>query len=960
MKNKKIFVALLLACIMLFAQGCGSYTFSELSDDVECVVNSLLHNPCGLNNLYGSKEIAPVVYERIPREVVEGDEVKIRVATQPIDERQEVWIEWQVNGKTVKVTDAKIIMNSKIDGVPSAIWEGNIGKFVKGDEVTYRIYAGVDHKGAKATENFTFNTMNWEKVTQVSDSSFSQNSLLLTLSTDGQLTPQIMLTLTGQTVQMQVDCADGLVKQNADSSTVITKTSYGYQMQNEFLSAKVTEQPFSLTVFDRENKQLFATSDSALSILTDGREYAAQLKYGIKSVQEEVCQGFGMKYNSLNQRGKAVDIYCVNWYTNQDEESYSPVPYYFVPDKYGFYLDSTYYSRFDMAKTQNNVNDVYATLGGDSDKTSTAYLFFGRNEQISDGFSDVVGKAQMLPVWAFGPWISANEWNCQREIESQIRQTIANDIPTSVIVIEAWSDEDNFYIFNDATYKTVGGDEQLQLDDFTFGGRWSDPKAMIDYAHENNIKIILWQIPVMRYSTQPTPQHVIDMKYAEQKGYLLKNFDGSVYRMPKSSWFGFSQLIDFTNPEACEWFLSKRNYLITEIGIDGFKTDGGEFVWGKDVVAFDGRRGDELRNAYPDLYAQAYFDYARRYYPDAITFSRAGGAKLGSHPACWIGDQTSTFESLHSAVIALQSASISNAPFVTWDTAGFSGALPTAELYKRSVAQSVFSPLMQAHSEQPGDPNPSMARTPWNMAEVKNDQSFLDVYRYYANLRMNLLPYIYAQSKTLTAQGAPLVQSMAYAFGEQSSLYKFETQYMFGENLLVAPVTTPNGRNYKALLPQGDWYDLFTGEQFVGGTAIDEVPKVDKINVFVKAGSIIPTDTDSTLELGSFVGNDTTAKTVSGLRIYPQGASHLTFADYVSNCDVTVTVDDSLGKTSIRIDNSTITAISLRVDNVSSVVVNGQKLTLADSTSQCTYDSNSHMLEIVCNEVISSVEVTHD
>ncbi len=953
MKKIKVVVAFLLLVVMLCLQGCQAKDFSQIVDDVDCVVNNVMHNPSGLNNLYGSKEVTAVPYERIPRDVTVNDTVIIKAATQPIDARQEVWIEWQKNGKMQRPIKMSHSQNTKIDGVMSAIWQGNLGKFNKGDLVEYKIYVGNDNKAKRATNNFTFNVCDWENVVETTSLTTNDNGLQLTLKTDkNHIMPSLQLTLDGSRLNFSLSTVNELVSKSTLNDGKLTEKDDKFVISNENVVVEITKKPFGIVAYNNNGEKVFSTSSNALSILTDGKKCALQARININAEKNEIYQGFGMKYNALNQRGYDVDIYCVNWYTNQNEETYTPTPYYFSPNRYGFYLDSTYYSHFDMCKSEDDVVSVYQTLGSDINTQSDFYVFVGDNQQISKSYSSVVGKAKMLPVWAFGPWISANEWNRQSEIETQINKTISNEIPTSVIVIEAWSDEDTFYIFNDAVYKNVDGDENLSLSDFTYKGRWKNPKEMVDYAHKNNIKIILWQIPVMRYSTNPTVQHSIDLKYAEKMGYLLKNLDGSIYRMPKDTWFGYSNLIDFTNPMACEWFMSKHKYLITEVGIDGFKTDGGEFVWGKNAVSYDNRLADELRNAYPDVYAQAYFDYARRYYPEAITFSRAGGAKMGSHPACWIGDQTSSFESLQSAVIALQSASISNMPFVTWDTAGFSGNLPTVELYKRSVSFSAFTPLMQIHSEQSGDPNLSMARTPWNMAECKNDDSCLEIYRYFANVRMNLLPYTYSQSKFLTDNSMPLMQSMAYAFGLDNTTCSYENQYMYGQNMLVAPVVTANARNYKAYLPEGDWYNLFDGKYYKGNQTITTAPNVDKLNVFVKGGSIIPFNTDETLKLGSFVGNDTNSHDVLGLMIYPSQKQSLTFDDYVSNSEITVNSTNNSGKIEITIDKPLVKSLSIRVDNASKVTVNGQQLPL--NGSYCWFDESTNMLNILSNGGITS------
>ena len=228
---------------------------------------------------------------------------------------------------------------------------------------------------------------------------------------------------------------------------------------------------------------------------------------------------------------------------------------------------------------------------------------------------------------------------------------------------------------------------------------------------------------------------------------------------------------------------------------------------------------------------------------------------MQTHPLCWIGDQLSDEKAFKSAIIAAQSASMSGIPFVAWDIAGFSGDVPTTELYCRSAAQAAFSPVMQLHSETSGDPSPSVARTPWNMAERKGSDTCLEVYKYYANLRMNLLPYIYSEAAYSRESGEPLMRSMAYEFPADGEAAGYEYQYMLGRSLLVAPVTEISSGRVEVYLPEGEWYGFFDGERYEPGTHIFEC-ELDEIPVFVRGGSVIPLNTANG-ELGSYVGNGT-------------------------------------------------------------------------------------------------------
>lgn len=803
--------------------------------------DGLAHEPYGWDNLYGSKEVPEKWWQRSPRDPKAGEEVEINVSVGTSLKDKDIWLEWSLNGELMEPVKCSHRANVSVDGVERLRCIGELGSFETGDRVEYTVCAGTNGEAEKQLGIFEFSISEWQ--TFIPESIHADESSLVIFGSAGGVEATARAELSDGVLSLTVE--DGAEKSGLEEAGELSVTSGG--LEAEFAEDSCS---FSATLDGRE----LLSMCEGLELLTDG-ESVSGVRLSLSAVDDDAFYGFGMRYDSLDQRGKTVDIYCVNWYTQQQGESYTPVPFYFVPDKYGLFVDSTCYSRFAMCSEREDacVVEVYTE---DGDELSVPFYFItGDNADILSKYSELAGKAELPPAWAFGPWISANEWNRQSEIMEQLDATLENQISTSVIVIEAWSDEETFYIWNDAEYEPNDGSGAFSLDDFTFSGRWPDPAGMIDELHENGIKVLLWQIPVLKYSTTAPVQSMRDQFYAEDMGYVFSREGGSTYRMPSGTWFGSSLLVDFTNPEAASWFLEKRRYLIDELGIDGFKTDGGEFVWGSDVVASNGLSGRSLRNAYPDAYAQAYYDFINADGQERVTFSRAGGSSMQTHPLCWIGDQLSDEKAFKSAIIAAQSASMSGIPFVAWDIAGFSGDVPTTELYCRSVAQAAFSPVMQLHSETSGDPSPSVARTPWNMAERKGSDTCLDVYRYYANLRMNLLPYIYSEAAYSSESGEPLMRSMAYEFPADSAAAGYEYQYMLGRSLLVAPVTEISSGRVEVYLPEGEWYGFFDGERYEPGIHIFEC-ELNEIPVFVRGGAVIPLNTANG-ELGSYVGNGT-------------------------------------------------------------------------------------------------------
>jgi alpha-glucosidase (family GH31 glycosyl hydrolase) len=836
--------------------------------------DGLMHDPFGWDNLYGKKEVPEIWWQREPREVTENELVRIHLAVTPSLADKDIWLGWSKNGIPMNDKAFSHRSNLKAEGVLKAKYCCEFEGLIFGDTIEYRIYAGSNGVPEKSLGPFNFSVYRWEPWVQESVSRVSDTHAILH-GLAGFLPVDMQVEMLGDGL-FKLAVTDGRAKESDSTASAV--------LMDDDIVFQSAENGFSIS--DGKNDLFDA---EGIEILTDGKKVSA-VRLTVHADESESFHGFGMRFNTLNQRGKSVDTYCVNWYTNQRGETYAPVPYYFVPDKYGLYVDSTYYSNFSMCENEQNKCVVTVKTGYASIFSVPFYVMTGDNANISASYARVAGRAELPPVWAFGPWISANEWDKQSEIEQQLKATLEHEIATSVVVIEAWSDEQTFYTFNDSVFEEVDGSESLRYEDFTFKGKWPDPKGMVQELHDHDIRCLLWQIPVLKYDPYTTLQSTRDQRFAEGAGFVLKYSDGRTYRMPTGTWFGNSLLVDFTNEEAVQWFLGKRRYLLEDIGIDGFKTDGGEFVWGRDIVSHDGTFGDELRNLYPDLYGKAFYDYANALREGSVTFSRAGGSAMQTHPLCWVGDQTSTFPSFESAVRATLNANMSGIPFIAWDIAGFSGDVPSTELYLRSVAQAAFSPVMQVHSEHPGDPYPSQARTPWNMAERKGDDACLNTYRFYANLRMNLMPYIFTEARHASESGEPFMRSMAYQFPQDEVAKQYELQYMLGRSLLVAPVTRPNAKQIDVYLPEGDWYDFFNGKHYK--TGCHTIPcDPGEIPVFVREKSILPLNTDDTRSLGSYVGNGFDAFNCLSFRVYP-GAVTYTWYDYTQNKEVEASLID--------------------------------------------------------------------
>lgn len=569
-----------------------------------------------------------------------------------------------------------------------------------------------------------------------------------------------------------------------------------------------------------------------------------RIRFALPLEPGEKIAGFGERFDRLDHRGTTLDVRVFEQYKSQGAErrTYMPMPFAHVVGGrgWGFHLASSRRSWFDLGVSEPNNIIVEADVDEPVDATTVATLrvFEGDPTHVLDQFLAEAGRPEELPEWVFKLWASGNEWNTQQAVEEQVALHRQNDIPIGAMVIEAWSDESTFTIWRDAQYKPNVEGGPLQLSDFIFpgDGAWPDPKGMIDRMHDDNVKAVLWQIPLIKMRPHPKDQCKYDALVAVRDGYVIEERapDGSLrpYRN-RGWWFPLALMPDLTDERSADWWASKRRYLVDELGVDGFKTDGGEHAWGDDLVYRNGSTGAESNNLFPVAYAKTFGDLLRRSGKPPITFSRAGFTGSQQHGLFWAGDENSTWDAFRWSLWAGLNAAASGIVYWGWDIAGFSGPLPEPELYVRAFAASAFVPVMQYHSEFNHHRRPSRDRTPWNMAEQFNDPSIVDEIREIVALREQLIPYLVANAGEAVERSKPLMRPLFFEYPLDPQAWTPWPQWLCGDDILVIPVTQP-GNEQDVYLPEGTWRDVWNGETHDGGRFIATSTPRSRIPVFVK------------------------------------------------------------------------------------------------------------------------------
>ena len=322
-----------------------------------------------------------------------------------------------------------------------------------------------------------------------------------------------------------------------------------------------------------------------------------------------------------------------------------------------------------------------------------------------------------------------------------------------------------------------------------------------------------------------------------KKGYFIKNPDGSEYVGPV--WPGDSVFPDFTRNEVRAWWGTLYTDFV-KMGIRGFWNDMNEpsvFVPSKTapldtVHNVDGRITDhrEIHNVFGMENVRATYEGMLRLTPNVRPFvlTRAAYAGTQRYAATWTGDNTASWNHMRLSIPQMANLGVSGYSFIGADIGGFNGS-PTPELLTRWMELGAFNPIYRNHANKG-----TRFREPW-----VDGPEHEAIRKRYIETRYRLLPYIYTSMEESSRTGVPLMRPMFVEFPEEEALATNGEEFMFGNSLLVAPKVWPFVDPYNVTLPEGEWYDYWTGNRLAGGKTISVDPPLDTLPVYVRAGTIL-------------------------------------------------------------------------------------------------------------------------
>lgn len=528
--------------------------------------------------------------------------------------------------------------------------------------------------------------------------------------------------------------------------------------------------------------------------------------------------GTGERFNALNQRGYLLPMNSDDRYGNKGVGTHKPVPFVMSNRGYGLWVDSFAPGTFDLDGSER-----FGTVLRFPETRLRVVFFTGSMPEILDAFTARTGRPHVPPPWAFGLWKSRDVHHNQDSVLVDVDKLRRHRIPATVLVLDSpWETGYNDFIINRQQFP--------------------DPEAMARRIQGAGLYLCLWLTPFVN-SRNVQDMTGIDARTqtfdaAAAAGYLVEDSTGAVAEMPW--WKGTGGLVDFTDPAAVRWWLEQLAQ--TQIlGARAFKADDGEGNFVPDAVFHDGSTALEMTNRYAALYdsvMQAYVD--EQLGGDGVLLTRSGYTGTQQYPFDWAGDNRGDFsytDGLPSVILASQNAALSGIPLWGADIAGYAGPPPTKEVFIRWTQFAAFTPFMQVHM--------TSNLGPWDF-----DDEALRIFRDYTRLRTRFFPYLYEAVHEASATGMPLIRPMALAYTEDDEAQRHPYQYLFGPDLLVAPMHRP-GTHRAVYLPEGGWIDFWSGEALEGGQAIEVEAPLDRLPLFVRAGALIstlPDDVETLIE----------------------------------------------------------------------------------------------------------------
>jgi alpha-glucosidase len=585
------------------------------------------------------------------------------------------------------------------------------------------------------------------------------------------------------------------------------------EIRTAALVCRVGKQPFRLAVETLAGKRV--------SLDNAGPQWRADgaVRLSLSLHPDESCYGLGARAGSLNLRGRRLSLWNAEpskTLTRDSDPLHCSIPFYLglhQDSVYGILWDNSSRGTVDLGAAASNELTFEAESG-----ELRYYIFAGATvNDVLERYTELTGRIKLPPLWALGYHQSRFSYFPQESVLALADEFRRRGVPC------------------DALYLDIHYMHQFQV--FTWDyERFPGAPQMIKRLHEAGFKVAACLNPGIR----------VDDQYLIYKSGLARNIfmkypDGESF--VGALWAGVCHLPDFTSPIARAWWSEQFDSLLRP-GIDGVVNDIGEpSLFGAEgspvsVPDFvehdqDGLKGDHLtaHNIYGMLMARASLEALERGRQDRRQFNvlRAGFAGVQRYGFAWTGDNKSDWEHLRQSIGTAINLNLSGMPLVGANVGGFDDE-PDGELFTRWLQAACLLPYFRNHTALGTKP-----QEPWSYG-----QPYEVINRVTIQLRYRLLPYLYSVVALCREFGYPVIRPLWMADPRNPALRAVDDSYLVGDSLLVAPVLHPGVSERRVFLPAGAWYDFWTNEPLKGGQTITVTAPLERLPLFVRAGTVLP------------------------------------------------------------------------------------------------------------------------
>jgi len=583
-----------------------------------------------------------------------------------------------------------------------------------------------------------------------------------------------------------------------DGSWKVIETNDKIIYSSDYGTIQINKNPWRIVLKDKAGRilsQTAALSDAdstqvkytPFCFVKRGSDNARRINPVFTLTADEMIFGCGESATGLNKAGQKVNLFVTDPQGPETDQMYKPIPFFMSNRGYGMFMHTSAPVTCDFGATYIGLNKMFM-----GDENLDLFVFFGEPKDILDEYTDLVGKPGMPPLWSFGTWMSRITYFSEKEgydVAANIRK---NKYPCDVIHFDTgWFDVD------------------WQCDYKFSENRFQNPQQMLKDLRSQGFHVCLWQLPYF------TPKNRYFSELIE-KGMYVKNGNGE---LPYED-----VVLDFSNPETVKWYQDKLAGLLN-IGVSAIKVDFGEAAPLNGIYA-SGKSGWYEHNLYPVRYDMAVSEITKKLHNENIMWARAAWAGSQRYPLHWGGDAATTNTGLLGTLRAGLSFGLSGFSFWSHDMGGFVKSTPE-DLYCRWIPFGFLTSHTRAHGAPPTEP--------W----LYDSKRVQDVFRKSAEMKYRLMPYVYAQAKECTEKGLPMLRALFVEFPDDPGAWKVDDEYLFGSQILVAPLLESGMTGRTVYLPEGKWIDYQTEKVYEGGWHRIEAGSLPII-MLVRDGSVLP------------------------------------------------------------------------------------------------------------------------